>query len=59
LARHTRRSPTPLGREDIGQWLYHLNAEWKQAASTVNLAINAVRCFYGGLLKRGIEPLQK
>jgi site-specific recombinase XerD len=57
LARHTRRSPDLLGHEEIRQWLYHLIAERKQAASTVNLAINAVRSFYGGLLQREIEPL--
>jgi integrase/recombinase XerD len=45
LARHARRSPDLLGPEDVRQWLYHLIAEGKQAASTVNLAINAVRCF--------------
>jgi site-specific recombinase XerD len=46
-----------LGPEDIQRWLYHLIAERKQAPSTVNLAINAVRSFYGGLLQRNIEPL--
>ena len=57
LAKHCRRSPDLLGHEDIRQWLYHLIAERKQAPSTVNLAINAVRSFYGGLLQREIEPL--
>src|SRR5665811_1930697 len=57
LAKHCRRSPDLLGPEDIRQWLYHLIAERKQAASTVNLAINAVRSFYGGMLQRDIEPL--
>jgi integrase len=57
LAKHGRRSPDLLGPEDIRQWLYYLIAERKQAASTVNLAINAVRSFYGGLLQREIEPL--
>ena len=57
LAKHCRRSPDLLGHEDIRQWLYYLIAERKQAASTVNLAINAVRSFFGGLLQRDIEPL--
>jgi len=57
LAKHGRRSPDLLGPEDIRQWLYYLIAERKQAASTVNLAINAVRSFYGGLLQCDIEPL--
>src|ERR1035441_1557794 len=59
LARHARRSPDLLGPEDIQQGLYHIIAEPKQAASTVNLAINAVRSFYGGLLQRDIEPHQQ
>jgi integrase/recombinase XerD len=57
LAKHTHRSPDLLGPADIQQWLYHLIAERKQAPSTINLAINAVRSFYGGLLQRDIEPL--
>ena len=57
LAKHCRRSPDLLGHEDIRGWLYYLIAERKQAPSTVNLAINAVRSFYGGLLQREIEPL--
>src|ERR1035441_5942487 len=52
LAKHCRRSPDLLGPEDIRQWLYYLIAERKQAASTVNLAINAVRSFFGGLLQQ-------
>jgi integrase/recombinase XerD len=57
LAKHYRRSPDLLSSEDIQHWLYHLIAERKQAASTVNLAINAVRTFFGGLLQRDIEPI--
>jgi integrase/recombinase XerD len=57
LAKHTHRSPDLLGPADIQQWLYHLIAERKQAPSTVNLAINAVRSFYGGMLQRDIEPI--
>ena len=57
LARDSRRSPDLLGPEDIRRWLYHLIAERKQAPFTVNLAINAARSFYGGLLQRQIEPL--
>jgi integrase/recombinase XerD len=57
LARHYRRSPDLLSHDDIQHWLYHLIAERKQAPSTVNLAINAVRSFYGKLLQQDIEPL--
>ena len=57
LAKFYKRSPDLLGPEDIQHWLYHLIAQRKQAASTVNLAINAVRNFFGGLLQRDIEPI--
>lgn len=59
LAKYSRRSPDLLSAEDIQHWLYHLIAERKQAPSTVNLAINSVRTFYGGLLQRDIEPILK
>jgi site-specific recombinase XerD len=57
LAKHYRRSPDLLSSEEIQHWLYHLIAEREQAASTVNQAINAVRQFFGGLLRREIEPI--
>ena len=57
LAKHYRRSPDLLSHDDIQHWLYHLIAERKQAPSTVNLAINAVRSFYGKMLQQDIEPL--
>jgi site-specific recombinase XerD len=59
LARHYGRSPDLLSHDEIQQWLYHLIAERKQAPSTVNLAINAVRSFYGKMLEQDIEPLLK
>jgi len=57
LAKHCRRSPDRLSHDDIQHWLYHLIAARKQAPSTVNLAINAVRSFYGKMLQQDIEPL--
>jgi site-specific recombinase XerD len=57
LAKHSGRSPDLLSHEDIQHWLYHLIAARKQAPSTVNLAINAVRSFYGKMLQQDIEPL--
>src|SRR5712671_4506344 len=57
LAKFYKRSPELLSHEEIAHWLYHLIAERKQAPSTVNLAINAVRSFYGKLLQQDIEPL--
>src|SRR5437660_99455 len=58
LAKHFHRSPDLLSHDEIQHWLYHLIAERKQAPSTINLAINAVRSFYGKMLQQDIEPLQ-
>jgi site-specific recombinase XerD len=57
LAKYYRRSPDLLSHDEIQHWLYHLIAERKQAPSTINLAINAARSFYGKLLQQDIEPL--
>jgi site-specific recombinase XerD len=57
LAKYYRRSPDLVSHEDIQHWLYHLIAERKQAPSTINLALNAVRSFYGKMLQQDIEPL--
>jgi integrase/recombinase XerD len=57
LAKYYRRSPDLLSHDEIQHWLYHLIAERKQAPSTINLAINAVRSFHGKLLQQDIEPL--
>ena len=57
LAKFYHRSPELLSSEELQHWLYHLIAERKQAPSTVNLAINAVRSFYGKMLQRDIESI--
>jgi len=57
LAKFYHRSPELLSSEELQHWLYHLIAERKQAPSTVNLAINAVRSFYGKMLQRDIETI--
>lgn len=57
LAKFYGRSPDLLGAEELQHWLYHLIAQRKQAPSTVNLAINALRSFFGGLLQRDIESI--
>jgi len=57
LAKFHHRSPDQLGAEQLQHWLYHLIAERKLAASTVNIAINSLRAFYGGLLERDVESI--
>src|SRR5258707_15834754 len=43
LARYYRRSPELISYEEVRDWLDHLIKERKQSASSVNIAVNAVR----------------
>ena len=58
LARFHRRSPDLLGNEEIQAWLLHLIAK-PYSASSINLAINAIRSFHGGMLGLDVVPLLK
>ena len=58
LAKFHRRSPDELGNAELQAWFLHLIAEG-YSASSLNLAINAVRSFFGGMLGRDVEPLLK
>lgn len=44
------------GQPRIAAWILHLITERKLSASSINLAINALRAFYGGLLGQDIKP---
>ena len=57
LAKFHHRSPDQLGNPEISAWLLHLIQERKLSASSVNVAINSLRSFYGRLLGRDLEPL--
>jgi len=57
LARFHQLSPDTLGHPEISSWLLHLINERKLSASSINLAINALRAFYGSFLGRDLEPL--
>jgi integrase/recombinase XerD len=57
LARHYRRSPDQISYEDVADWLHHLIKERHQAASSVNIAVNAVRFLYSVTLGRDVEAL--
>lgn len=57
LAKFHHRSPDLLTNDDLEGWLYDMIAERKLSASTVNIAINALRSFYGGMLGRDVESL--
>lgn len=59
LARHYRRSPDLLSNEDLKNYLYHLAAEKKLSASTLNQRISAFRFFYEIVLRRPIEDVRQ
>ena len=43
LARYYQRSPELITYEEVTDWLYHLIKERQLSASSVNVAVNAVR----------------
>ena len=52
LARFYRRSPELISYEEVTAWLYHLIKERQLSASSVNVAVNAVRFLYAVTLGR-------
>ncbi len=56
LAKFHHRSPDLLGNEELQAWLLHLIHK-PYSASSLNLAINAIRSFHGGMLGLEVEPL--
>lgn len=57
LARFHGRSPDLIGYEEVVDWIHHLIGERHLAASSVNIAVNAVRFLYGTTLQRDIDAL--
>src|SRR5271170_3152678 len=52
LARYYRRSPELISYEEVTGWLFHLIKERQLSASSVNIAVSAVRFFYAVTLGR-------
>src|SRR5260370_818558 len=46
LARYYRRSPELISYEEVTDWLYHLIKERQLSASSINIAVSAVRFLY-------------
>ena len=57
LARYFQRSPELISYEEVTNWLYHLIKERQLSASSVNVAVNAVRFLYGITLGCNTEAL--
>src|SRR6202047_992469 len=52
LAHYYRRSPEVISYEEVTDWLYHLITERLLSASSINVAVNAVRFLYAVTLGR-------
>ena len=57
LARYYRRSPEQISYEEVADWLHHLIRERHHSASSVNIAVNAVRFLYSVTLSRNVDAL--
>jgi len=57
LARYYRRSPDHISYDEVADWLHYLIKERRPSASSVNIAVNAVRFLYGVTLRRDTAPL--
>jgi hypothetical protein len=57
LARYYHRSPELISYHEVADWLYYLVKERELSASSVNIAVNAVRFLYGVTLGRNTDEL--
>ena len=57
LACYYKRSPEQISYEEVTTWLYHLIKERQLSASSINVAVNAVRFLYAITLGRDTEGL--
>jgi integrase/recombinase XerD len=57
LAGYYHRSPEQISYDEVATWLHDLIRERKQSASSVNIAVNAVRFLYGITLQRNVDAL--
>ena len=57
LARFYHRSPDRLSYDQVADWLFHLKDQRHLSASTINIAVNAVRFFYQVTLGRDTAEL--
>ena len=55
LARHYNRSPDGLSDEQIKAYLFHLHQHRKLAASSLNIVVSGLRCFYQHVLAYSSE----
>lgn len=58
LARHYHRSPDLISDDELRAYLLHLLRERKNCAGTLQIAVSALRFFYGRVLKRPTEAIE-
>ena len=58
LAAHYHKGPDLITDDEIKDYLVHLAQERKLARSSVNVAVNGMRCFFNLVLKRDCEHLK-
>src|SRR3974377_1806463 len=59
LAAHYHKGPDLVTDDEIKDYLVHLAQEKKLARSSVNVAVNGMRFFFGLVLKRDCEHLKR
>lgn len=59
LAAHYRKGPEVVSDDEVKDYLVHLAEEKKLARSSVNVAVNGIRCFFDLVLKRDCEHLKR
>ena len=59
LARHYHKAPDLVTDDEIKDYLLHLVAGRQLAPSSVNVAVNGMRCFYDLVMKRECEHLKR
>lgn len=58
LAKHCRRPPDAISEAEIRGWLLLLH-ERGRSFSTINVAVSALRLFYGAILRRPVDRLHE
>jgi integrase/recombinase XerD len=59
LAKHYHRSPAELAEQQVRDYLYHLHTQTDYSASTLNVFVNGLRCFYRETLQRSLGWLEQ
>ena len=58
LACYYQLSPDRLSDEQVRSFLYHLHSQTRYSRSTLNVIVNALRCFYREIVGRSLERIE-